>query len=117
MITDKNGNWPDSLEWAWLENRHIIRAIVEKGVRLWYNQKNDKALQLFRKLLKTNPNDNPGVRFYILAIKMNMTFERFEERFVKGGYYGVEIDDWFNRHFNRFPEEFGWWEKMFDEDE
>lgn len=114
LITDKEGNWPDILEWGWLENRHIIRTILNKAISLWKNKKIDNALDLFRKLLKTNPVDNVGARDYILAIRMNMSFEEFEKRFNKGGYYDTELSDWFNENYKRFPDEFDWWENAIE---
>ena len=111
LITDKEGNWPDILEWGWLQNRHIIRTILNKAISLWENKKIDDALDLFRKLLKTNPNDNVGARYYILAIRMKISFEEFEKRFDKGGYYDMELSEWFNENYKRFPDEFDWWDK------
>jgi tetratricopeptide (TPR) repeat protein len=110
-ITDKKGNWPEVLEWGWLENRHIIRTILNKAISLWEKGEIDGALDLFRKLLKTNPRDNVGARDFILAIRMNMSFEEFENRFNKGGYYDMELSDWFEENRKSFPDEFGWWEK------
>lgn len=111
LITDKNGKWPDILEWGWLENRHIIRTILNKAISLWESNHIDEALNLFRNLLKTNPNDNIGARYYILAIRMNMSLEKFEKRFDRGGYYDNELPQWFERNYKKFPDEFGWWEK------
>jgi len=111
IITDKNGNWPDMLEWGLLENRHIIRTILNKAILLWDFKQFDEALDLLRKLLKTNPGDNIGARDYILAIRMNMSFEDFEKRFNKGGFYDNELSDWFEKNYKKFPDEFGWWEK------
>ncbi len=116
LITDKNGNWPDVLEWGWLENRHIIRTILNKAISLWDNNEIDGALDLFRKLLKTNPNDNVGARDYILAIRMDMSFEDFENRFNKGGFYDMELSNWFGKNYKSFPEEFDWWEKAVEEE-
>jgi len=116
LITDKNGNWPDVLEWGWLENRHIIRAILNKAISLWNNNEINGALDLFRKLLKTNPGDNVGARDYILAIRMNMSFEDFEKRFNKGGFYDMELSDWFDKNYKSFPDEFDWWEKAVEEE-
>jgi len=110
-ITDEKGNWPDVLEWGWLENRHIIRTILNKAISLWKKSQSDDALDLLRKLLKTNPGDNVGARNYILAIRMNMSFEEFENHFNKGGYYDMELSDWFDKNCKRFADEFGWWEK------
>ncbi len=106
LITDKEGNWPDLLEWGFLENRHIIRAIVNKGLWLWDNGENEEALSIFRNLLRTNENDNVGARFYILGIRMDMTFEEFQDRFDKGGYYDRDIVEWFAENMDKFPEEF-----------
>jgi tetratricopeptide (TPR) repeat protein len=111
LIMDKKGNWPDVLEWGWLENRHIIRTILNKTISLWKIGETDGALNLFRKLLKTNPGDNVGARDYILAIRMNMSFEDFEKRFNKGGYYDMDLSDWFDKNYKRFPDDFDWWEK------
>jgi len=115
MITDKKGNWPDILEWGLLENRHIIRTIFNKAISLWRNKEIDNALDLFRKLLKTNPGDNVGARDYILAIRMGMSFEKFEKRFNKGGYYDMELVKWFDKNYKKFPDEFDWWKKAIKE--
>ena len=114
LIMDKNGNWPDVLEWGWLENRHIIRTILDKAICLWCHTQVDEALDLFRKLLKTNPSDNVGAREYILAIRMNMSFVDFEERFNKGGFYDQDLDYWFEENYKKFPDEFGQWEKAIE---
>ncbi len=108
-ISGKKGNWPDVLLWGFMENRHIIRTIFNKGVSLWDNGKNDDALDIFRKLLKSNPNDNVGVRDFILAIRMDMSFEEYDERFNKGGYYDSESIKWFEENAPKFQDEFGWW--------
>lgn len=115
MITDKNGNWPEVLEWGWLENRHIIKAILNKALSYWVKGETDEALDLFRKLLSTNPGDNPGVRYYILAIKQGMSYREFEKRFDEGGYFSSKLDHWFEKNYKKFPEEFGWWEKAMEE--
>ena len=115
LITDENGNWPDILEWGWLENRHIIRAILNKGVLSWGSNDTECAITIFRNLLKTNPCDNPGVRFYILAIRMGISFRKFEKRFNRGGFYHQDLLEWFEENYQKFPDEFGWWEKAVEE--
>ncbi|GLI54122.1 hypothetical protein [Thermodesulfovibrio yellowstonii] len=111
MITDKNGKWPNVLEWGWLENRHIIRTILNKAISLWESNQIDDALNLFRNLLRTNPNDNIGARYYILAITMKISLSEFEKRFDRGGFYDNELPQWFEKNYKKFPDEFGWWEK------
>jgi len=114
LITDEKGEWPDLLEWGWFENRHIIRTLVNKGASLWDEGNAEEALKIFRNLLRANPYDNPGVRYYILAIRMGMSLDEFEERFEKDGFWTSEIDKWFNANYELFPEEFEWWRKLWE---
>ena len=106
LITDEQGNWPEGLQWGFLENRHIIRTLLQKALTDWEFENKDSALSLLRKLLKTNPNDNIGSRFYILAILQGFTFHEFEDRFNKGGFYDMELSDWFNKNCHQYPDEF-----------
>ena len=55
--------WEQSLlEWSMLENRPFRRAYHNLG--LWHLNGNryDDAIEIFARLLSTNPNDNQGVR-------------------------------------------------------
>ncbi len=105
LITNEGGNWPDRLPWAWLENRHILRTLLTKALSLWDEGKEEKALEILRKLLAVNPLDNVGARHYILGIKEGMTFSEFETRFNKGGFYDEELSDWFELNKGDYPEE------------
>lgn len=111
IVIDKNGNWPKSMKWGRVANRHIIKTFVNKGVDFWNEKKTDEALKLFRNLLKSNPNDNAGVRNFILAIRMGLSYIDFENKFNKGGYYDSGIINWFEKNYNKYPDEFDWWIK------
>lgn len=102
---------------GWLENRHIIRTILNKAISLWDNGKTENALELFRKLPDTNPADHVGASHYILAIRMGMSFEKFERRFNKGGYYDLELMDWFDENYKRFQDKFERWGKAVEKRE
>jgi hypothetical protein len=115
LITDTKGNWPDVLEWGWLENRHIIRTILSKAMALWISGETGSALDVLRQLLKTNPGDNVGARNYLLAIRMGMRFDEFETRFNKGGYYDSDLVNWFEANYKKFPDEFEWWAKELEQ--
>lgn len=115
LITDEGGKWPDELEWGWLENRHIIRTILNKAISLWDDGEIEEALELFRKLLDTNPADHVGARHYILAIRMGMSLEEFENRFNKGGYYDSELMEWFDENYEKFQDEFDRWEETIED--
>lgn len=114
LILDDDGNWPDKLEWGWLENRHIIRTFINRAMVFWMSGNNEQALDLFRNLLKTNPGDNVGARDFILAIRMNLTAREFQSRFDKGGHYDSSLTDWFDENYKKFPDEFDWWDKAME---
>ncbi len=116
VITNKKGDWPQRLEWGWLENRHIIRALHAKAQTLWENDENEAALDLFRKLLQTNPNDNLGVRYSILAIHLGMSVDDFEAKFNRGGYYDSALPAWFDKRMVEFPTEFAAWLAAVEDD-
>ena len=111
-ITDASGAWPRALEWGWLENRHIIRTLLNQALADWTAGNTDAALDLLRKLLRSNPNDNIGAREYILAVRMGETFENFESRFMaEFGYDGLKMTEWFDENSPRFPDDFDWWKQ------
>src|SRR5947209_5365511 len=85
--TGPGGRWPVRLEWGWIENRHIIRALLNQALTQWERGETEAALDLFRKLLRACPQDNIGTRHYLLAMREGMTWSQFENRFNEGGYY------------------------------
>ena len=106
LILDEQGNWPSLLEWGFLENRHIIRAVLNLGVYYWQKGMNEKALEIFRNLLKSNLNDNIGARDFILAIRLGMSCRKFHEKFDRGGYFDSDLTEWFERESKNYPDEF-----------
>lgn len=113
-IVDKDGNWPKKMSWGRFVNRHIIRAIERWAFELWSDGKTAEALEIFRNLLRTNPDDNIGARYSILAIRLGLS-STYQERFATSEPQGFidanKISAWFERHSKKFPEEFGWWWK------
>lgn len=53
------------MEWAWLENRPFMRAYHNLGMWNLDNARLDEAIEIFRRLLSVNPNDNQGVRYLL----------------------------------------------------
>lgn len=109
LILDDDRQWPAKLSWDFIENRHVIRLLEATGRWYWRRKTPEKAMDLFRNLLRTNPNDNLGVRFYLLAIKLGWSFKEFEERLNKNRETDTSIFEWFEREHSRFPEEFKNW--------
>lgn len=110
-ITDKKGNWPDALLWGFLENRHIIRALYRWGLNLWWNGNTKEALDIFRRLLKTNPNDNVGARYSILAVRLGLNPDYDEKWALGSGVDAFKLEEWWDKNYKKFPEEFKEWEE------
>ncbi len=115
LILDEKGRWPKRLEWGWIENRHIIRTFLTKAVDLWISGETEQALEILRNLFRANPNDNPGTRYYILAIRMGMTPREFFSKFEREGFFDSSVDEWFLEHYMEYPDEFEWWVRLFQE--
>ncbi|MFW5702780.1 MAG: hypothetical protein ACOCXP_02320 [Candidatus Dojkabacteria bacterium] len=112
QVANKEGEIPQKLEWGWIENRHIIRAIDMWAYELWYMDLPEVALGLFRQLLKANIGDNIGARNAILAINLNLAPDFVTQWETKEGFLdGGKMMGWFDKNYKKFPEEFGWWEK------
>lgn len=71
--------WPRRLEWGILENRQYLRAIHYYGLMLWRRNKLKKAMELFKLLLKLNPNDNQGARYLVAAIYEGYSWSKAPE--------------------------------------
>ncbi len=112
IILDKRGNWPATIEWGYFENRHIVRALFRWGHNLWQQNKTEESLEIFRKLLKSNLNDNIGARFAILAIRLNLK-PNYDEKWITelGLLDGKKMSQWWNKNHIKFPDEFAEWEK------
>jgi len=70
-------NFDGEIIWGDIDNRPFLRAMYGLGVCFQLTHENEKALQLFHKILKYNKNDNQGARF--LAIQSNLTLGRFNK--------------------------------------
>jgi tetratricopeptide (TPR) repeat protein len=119
LITAEDGKWPDELLWGYLGNRHIIRTLFAKAEDLWETGHNEEAGGIFRGLLRTNPNDNIGARYYVLGINLGMDHDEFRERFLgEADIHGDKVSYWFYENSPLFPEDFAAaWEEEEDFEE
>ncbi len=114
IIVDDQGRWPQEIPWGFLENRHIMRAIERQAIFYWETGKIDEALCIFGKLLKVNPQDNQGVRYNILAIRMNLNIDEWEKPFEVQedgkiiGLDGFKVYKWFEENAPKFENDFKW---------
>ncbi|HEX8946941.1 MAG TPA: hypothetical protein VF829_01880 [Candidatus Paceibacterota bacterium] len=82
--------WPKRLPWGILENRAPMRAIQYRADLHWHDQEYEQAIELFRLLLRMNPNDNQGVRYEIAALYAGLTGEDINRMTDEGN----EKQDW-----------------------
>lgn len=54
--------------WGLLETRPYMRARDGYASTLWHMGEKDKAIAHFQNMLRLNPNDNQGVRYYLLTL-------------------------------------------------
>jgi len=109
LILDEKGNWPDIMEWAWLENRHIIRLLKKQAEHFWDDGmedtlKHQEAIKIYENLIKTNPRDNVGARYPYLAMLEGMDLYELEKLYENE----KKLDTWFENK-GRKREELKWW--------
>ena len=113
------GKFPDVLSWLFMENRHIIRMIYNYALKMWEMGEKDEALRVMQQLLASNPNDNIGARYGIVALLEGYEdVQSWEEIFESDSGYGLDaiaVDEWFNKYAKKYPDEIGWWFEMEDE--
>jgi tetratricopeptide (TPR) repeat protein len=103
LVVDKDGNFPDLLEWGYMENRPIIRFLNMGAEELWEEDDLDAAKELYEGLLRSNWMDNIGARYCLLAIYQGMSFEDYDNNFEAEDGLGKDIDKWFGKGFKKYP--------------
>jgi len=113
----RKGKFPDSLPWGFIENRHIIRMLFNFAMALWFLGEKKQATDLMLLLLHSNPGDNIGARYSIVAILEGYASqEDFEEVFSDGEYLDWEKQEkWFQEKAQKHLDLLGWWFEMDDE--
>lgn len=114
-VADEGGNWPDQLAWEFVENRHLLCVFQEYALLLWENDCLDEALELFRRILCMNPSDEQGIRYSMLALKMDLDICEWDTPFVTTDEHGCEVgideekmEAWFQKNAPQFSDEFRW---------
>jgi len=73
--------WPERMIWGVLQNRQYLRAVCDKAALFHNDGDTEEAERLYRLILKLNPNDNQGVRYYLAALFAGKTPEFVDELF------------------------------------
>lgn len=80
----KFSSWPKRMEWGYIENRAYMRAIQYRADLYADEREKEKAIELYRLLLKLNPNDNQGVRYTIAGLYAGISGEKINAMFDEG---------------------------------
>jgi len=98
-IAQKEDVFNKRVLWGWQENRPLIRGLYLGAERLWKNGQFELANKHFKKILKTNPDDNIGARYAVKATEEEMSYEEYSERFTFednfGTFYNNELWKWY----------------------
>jgi len=76
--------WPRRMEWGFIENRAYLRAIQYRADLFADEGKKEEAIELYRLLLRLNPNDNQGVRYTLSGVYAGISGEEISRMFDEG---------------------------------
>ena len=107
-----DGVWPRLVDGGFLENRHVLRALLNEAIARWNDNDPLGATPIFQQLLAICPEDSLGARYYLLAICEHLHFPQFEQRFSSSfGYNASKLMHWFNANVGKYPTEFAPWRR------
>ena len=76
--------WPKEMPWGDMDNRAYMRAIQYRADLYADEGEKDKAIELYRLLLRLNPNDNQGARYTISGVYAGISGAEINKMFDKG---------------------------------
>ncbi|TSC94087.1 MAG: hypothetical protein CEN87_640 [Parcubacteria group bacterium Licking1014_1] len=76
--------WPKELSWGVIENRAYLRAIQWMADEYANCGEKEEAEELYKLLLKLNPNDNQGVRYTLSGLYAGISGEEINSMFDEG---------------------------------
>jgi len=76
--------WPEELCWGEVDNRQYFRALYYKAEKCHRSGDRKRAEELYRLLLKLNPNDNIGARYYISGLFAGLMPQDIDRFFDEG---------------------------------
>jgi len=83
-VVKKFPRWPRRMEWGDMDNRAYMRAIQYRADLHADAGEKEKAVELYKLLLKLNPNDNQGVRYTLSGVYAGISGEEINDMFDEG---------------------------------
>ncbi|MCK4544259.1 hypothetical protein KAU43_01855 [candidate division WOR-3 bacterium] len=75
---------PERLGWGDIDNRQYFRAVFYRASSLQKKNKIKEAEKLYKLLLKWEPNDNIGARYYLAGLYEGLSADEIDALFEKG---------------------------------
>ena len=82
-LKDKFPEWPKEMFWGYMENRQFLRMIDFKASLCFYKGDKKQAEEIYKLLLKLNPGDNQGIRYYLAGLYENISAKEMNKIFDK----------------------------------
>jgi tetratricopeptide (TPR) repeat protein len=76
--------WPKEMSWGLINNRQYLRIMGFKALNYYIEGDKNKAIELYKLILKLNPPDNQGVRYELAAIYAGINPNEIENMFAEG---------------------------------
>lgn len=102
LIQDENGNFPDKIDWGWLENRSILRALANYAFTQWRSLKWEQAEEVMSRIINMNPNDNQGMCYCYLAVLERIAWTPFHDMFPDDE--PEKLFEWFNKEGEKYEQ-------------
>lgn len=77
-------NWPKKMSWGDMNNRAYMRAIQFRADLHADEGEREKAVELYKLLLRLNPGDNQGVRYTLSGLYAGISGEEISKMFECG---------------------------------
>ena len=76
--------WPKEMLWGDMDNRAYMRAMQYRADLYADEEEKEKAIELYKLLLRLNPNDNQGVRYTLSGVYAGISGEKINKMFDEG---------------------------------
>ncbi|MCF7820520.1 MAG: hypothetical protein K9M44_03575 [Candidatus Pacebacteria bacterium] len=77
-LKERFPEWPKEMFWGYLSNRQFLRMIDFKALVCFKKGDKKQAEELYGLLLKLNPGDNQGARYYLAGLYENISPEEVD---------------------------------------
>lgn len=109
LLDQEKSKLPLRVDWEYMENRPLLRALNNHALDLWENNLDKEAKDVLEYILTISVNDNIGARYHYLAIDQGITYKRFHIRFIDNeGMSKPNLFKWFDQNMEKNLTIIGW---------